>query len=146
MTNAGIFWIIAAVVFGIIESATVALLTIWFALGAVAAAVAAQLGASIAAQVGTFVLTSAVFLCLTRPFLKKIAVKKPQKTNVDRFIGAEGMVTEAIDRMSGLGQVKVGGQIWSAVSEDGSPIDKGKVVEVLKISGVKLVVRPAAKD
>lgn len=146
MTNAGILWIIAAVVFGIIESATVALLTIWFALGAIAAAVAAQFGASIAAQVGTFVLTSAVFLCLTRPFLKKIAVKKPQKTNVDRFIGVEGMVTEPIDRMSGSGQVKVGGQIWSAVSEDGSPIDKGQVVEVLRISGVKLVVRPVGKS
>ena len=141
MTSACIFWIIAAVVFGIIEGATVALITIWFALGAIAAAVAAQLGGSNIVQVGTFVIVSALLLCATRPILKKVAVKKPQRTNADRFIGEEGVVIEPIDGINATGQVKVKGQIWSAVSENNKPIDKGERVEVLKISGVKLVVK-----
>ena len=146
MTSACIFWIIAAVVFGVIEGATVALVTIWFALGAVAAAVAAQLGASIPAQVGTFVIVAALLLCLTRPALKKIAVKKPQRTNADRFIGKEGVVIEPIDGVNASGQVKVGGQIWSAVSRDGGSVEKGERVEVIEISGVKLVVKPLRAD
>ena len=144
MTSACIFWVIAAVVFGIIEGATVALVTIWFALGAVAAAVAAQLGFSPVAQVGTFVIVSALFLCVTRPVLKKIAVKDPQKTNADRFIGGIGIVTEPIDGINSSGQVKVGGSVWSAVSESGV-IEKGEKVEVIRISGVRLVVRPAER-
>ncbi len=146
MTSACIFWIIAAVVFGVIEGATVALITIWFALGAIAAAVAAQLGASIPTQVGIFVIVAALFLCLTRPALKKIAVKKPQRTNADRFIGEEGIVLEPIDPINASGSVKVGGQIWSAVSSGGGQIEKGERVEVLDISGVKLVVKPIGSD
>ncbi len=146
MTSACIFWVIAAVVFGIIEGATVALVTIWFALGAVAAAVAAQLGLSLVAQAGTFVIVSALFLCVTRPALKKIAVKEPQKTNADRFIGEVGIVTEAIDGINSSGRVKVGGSVWSAVSENGGTIEKDEKVEVIRISGVKLVVRPAERS
>ena len=132
MTSACVFWIIAAVVFGVIEGATVALITIWFALGAVAAAVAAQLGASVLAPVGTFV--------------RKIAVKDPQRTNADRFIGREGIVIEAVDGINAAGSVKVGGQVWSAVSSDGSAIEKDERVEVIEISGVKLVVKPIKAD
>ncbi len=146
MTSACVFWIIAAVVFGVIEGATVALITIWFALGAVAAAVAAQLGASVLAQVGTFVIVAAVLLCLTRPAARKIAVKDPQRTNADRFIGREGIVIEAVDGINAAGSVKVGGQVWSAVSSDGSAIEKDERVEVIEISGVKLVVKPIKAD
>ena len=141
MTSACIFWIIAAVVFGIIEGVTVTLITIWFALGAIAAAVAAQLGASTIAQAGVFVIVSALFLCVTRPILRKVMIKKHQPTNADRFIGAEGIVIEPIDAINAAGQVKVGGQVWSAVTESGGAIDKGEKIEVLGITGVKLVVR-----
>lgn len=141
MTSTCIFWIIAAVVFGIIEGITVAIITIWFALGAIAAAIAAQLGTSTIVQVGTFVIVSALLLCVTRPVLKKVAVKKPQRTNADRFIGEEGVVIETVDGINATGQVKVRGQIWSAISENRELIEKGKRVEILSISGVKLVVK-----
>ena len=134
MTSAGIFWIIAAVLFAVIEAATVALVTVWFAVGALAAAIAAQFGASILFQVGTFVVVSAILLCVTRPVFKKISVKKPQRTNADRFIGE--------DDINNDGQVKIAGQVWSAVSEDKSPLEEGTIVKVIAIRGVKLVVEP----
>lgn len=143
MTNACIFWIIAAVVFAVAECATVALVTVWFALGAVAAAAAAQFGLSVPVQAAVFVIVSALLLCLTRPFVKKIGVKRIQKTNADRFIGRTGIVTKAIEGINGDGQVTVDGTLWTAISESGEPIGKDGTVEVIRISGVKLVVRPA---
>ena len=142
MTSAGIFWIIAAVLFAVIEAATVALVTVWFAVGALAAAIAAQFGASILFQVGTFVVVSAILLCVTRPVFKKISVKKPQRTNADRFIGEEAMVIKKIDDINNDGQVNIAGQVWSAVSEDKSPLEEGTIVKVIAIRGVKLVVEP----
>lgn len=142
MTSAGIFWIIAAVLFAVIEAATVALVTVWFAVGALAAAIAAQFGASTLFQVGTFVVVSAILLCVTRPVFKKISVKKPQRTNADRFIGEEAMVIKKIDDINNYGQVKIAGQVWSAVSEDKSPLEEGTIVKVIAIRGVKLVVEP----
>lgn len=142
MTSAGIFWIIAAVLFAVIEAATVALVTVWFAVGALAVAIAAQFGASILFQVGTFVVVSAILLCVTRPVFKKISVKKPQRTNADRFIGEEAMVIKKIDDINNDGQVKIAGQVWSAVSEDKSPLEEGTIVKVIAIRGVKLVVEP----
>ena len=142
MTSAGIFWIIAAVLFAVIEAATVALVTVCFAVGALAAAIAAQFGASILFQVGTFVVVSAILLCVTRPVFKKISVKKPQRTNADRFIGEEAMVIKKIDDINNDGQVKIAGQVWSAVSEDKSPLEEGTIVKVIAIRGVKLVVEP----
>ena len=142
MTSAGIFWIIAAVLFAVIEAATVALVTVWFAVGALAAAIAAQFGASILFQVSTFVVVSAILLCVTRPVFKKISVKKPQRTNADRFIGEEAMVIKKIDDINNDGQVKIAGQVWSAVSEDKSPLEEGTIVKVIDIRGVKLVVEP----
>lgn len=140
MSAEGLIWIIAAVVFGVIEAATAALVTVWFAIGAIAAAVAAQCGLSLIWQVGIFVVVSAVFLCLIRPLSSKLIVKNPQKTNADRVIGMEGLVISPIDKIENTGQVKVSGMIWSAVSQDGSPIPKDAEVRVTGISGVKLIV------
>lgn len=140
MITSTIIWIIAAVIFAAIEAATVALLTIWFALGAVAAAVASQIGLSPIWQVAIFVVVSGILLSATRPLLKKIIVKTPQRTNADRFIGLDGVVIKTIDKIESMGQVKVSGQIWSAVSEDGEKIDVGASVKIIRIEGVKLVV------
>lgn len=140
MSAAGIIWIIAAVVFGIIEAATAALVTIWFAAGAVAAAVAAQCGLDVVWQVLIFVVVSGVFLCLTRPLVKKLMRGKPQNTNADRYIGMEGVVIKPIDPIENSGQIKVSGTVWSAVSAAGDPIGSGDKVRVIGIEGVKLVV------
>ena len=58
------------------------------------------------------------------------------------MIGAEGVVTEAIDNRAAQGQIKVQGSVWTARTEDGPPIPKDAVVRVLRIEGVKLIVAP----
>ena len=71
--------------------------------------------------------------------MRKIRYAK-EKTNADRFIGMEGIVIEAIDSAKGVGQVKVGGQVWSAKTEENTFISTEEKIIIIKIEGVKLVV------
>lgn len=134
------FWLGLAVILAIIEAATAGLITIWLVFGALAAWVCALVGLPFLFQLFVFLIVSYVLLILTRPFIKKWLSHKTVKTNADRFIGQTGLVIEVIDPVDGTGQVKVGGQIWSAVPVDGKEIELGKKVKVAAITGVKLVV------
>lgn len=134
------FWLGLAIVLGVIEAATVGLVTIWLVLGALAAWVGAILGLSFIFQLLIFIIVSYTLLMFTRPIIKKWLSQKTVKTNADRFIGQIGIVTENIDAIEGTGQVKVGGQIWSAIPFDGKEIELGNKVKVTDITGVKLVV------
>ncbi|RCX14807.1 membrane protein implicated in regulation of membrane protease activity [Anaerobacterium chartisolvens] len=136
-----VLWLIIAIILGIIEVATLGLVTVWFAAGAVVALIAAAFGAPFLVQLIVFTISSGVLLYFTKPIVRKFLDNKVQKTNADRLVGEHGVVIEGIDPSAGTGQVKVGGQIWSARSVDGTPVGDGKRVQVLEISGVKLIVK-----
>ena len=135
-------WVIAIVVFLIIEGVTAGIASIWFAIGALAALISALLGAKLWLQIVWFVVISAVTLVLTRPLAKKYVNGQRQPTNADRYIGAEGTVTERIDNIAGTGAVSVGGKFWTARSATGSIIETGTLVKAAGIEGVKLIVVP----
>lgn len=136
-----LLWLVVAIILGIIEASTLGLVTVWFAIGAVLAMFSALIGLPFGFQVAIFIISSAVLLYYTRPIAKNYLKIGSVKTNADRFIGQIGMVVQKIDVISGTGQVKVMGQIWSAKSADNQDIEEDRKVEVLEISGVKLVVR-----
>ena len=131
-------WILAAVVFGVLEGITAQLVSIWFVLGAVAAAVAAACGGAVWLQGVLFVAVLA-----TKPLVKKYLRPRIQATNADRCVGRTGVVLEDIDNLAAAGQVRVCGSVWSARSTDGAPIAAGTTVVVDRIEGVKLMVCPA---
>ena len=133
-------WIAAVVIFLIIEVATTQLVTIWFAVGAVAGLIACVADLQLAWQCVLFVAVSALALAVTRPFVKKFAKKEFNPTNADRCIGETALVTEDIDNTNEKGAVKVNGIEWTARSSDGSAIEKGSSVVIEKIDGVKLIV------
>lgn len=136
------FWAILLVVLVIAEAITVQLTSIWFAVGALGALFAAMLGIeSELLQAGIFVIVSVVSLIVTRPLVKKYSKPKIQPTNADRYIGAEGIVTEPIQNHAGKGFVNVRGSIWTARSADSSEIEEGESIIVEKIEGVKLIVK-----
>lgn len=136
-----IFWAVALVAFIIIEAVTAQLVTIWFAVGALGALVSEMLGAQVWLQWLIFVAVSAIVLAATRPLVKKFTKAKIQPTNADRCIGQTAVVTEEIDNIAGKGAVKVGGIIWSARTESGENVKESEKVTVVKIDGVKLIVR-----
>lgn len=135
-----VLWAILAAVFLVLEAGTVALVSIWFAVGALAALAAAVLGAAMWLQVTVFLAVSVLLLAL---LWKKVRAKAiGTKTNVDSVIGAEGYVTEPIDNVSYTGRVKLGGITWAARSTSGAPIDAGTLVRVDRVEGVKVFVSP----
>ncbi len=136
-------WVALLAVFVVIEAATAQLLTIWFAIGSFAALVSSFFTDSIVAQIIVFIIVSAIALAVTRPVVKKITKAKKQPTNADMYIGKQAVVTEDINNLESTGLVKVGGSVWTARSEaEGCTIPAGEHVTVVKIEGVKLIVRP----
>lgn len=135
------FWAVVLVTLVIIEASTAQLVTIWFAVGALAALISQMLGAQVWLQWLIFVVVSGTVLAATRPLVKKYAKPKIQPTNADRCIGQTAVVTEGIDNVAGKGAVKVGGIIWSARSESGESIQENEKVTITKIDGAKLIVR-----
>lgn len=144
MNGAVIVWLLAAVIFGVAESATVVLVSIWMAVGAVAAAIAAAFGQNLMVQILIFLVVSAILLVLTAPLSRKFRSKKMESTNADRLIGQEGVVLVPIDAIENKGQVKVLGQIWSASAVDGTAIAQGEKVIVESIEGVRVIVKKKA--
>ena len=139
-------WLTLIILGVIIEGATVGLVAIWFVLGFVAALIVSFFGVTLWIQIAVAVVVSALALYFTRPFIKKISNKQVTRTNADRFVGMEGVVTEDILDNSGKGRVEIASQSWAANSFDGSVILKGSKVKVESISGVKLIVIPSDKE
>ena len=142
-----VYWLIALVVFLVIEEATLGLATIWFAGGALVALIAAMCGAGIVIQIVLFLVVSLVLLFFTRPFAVRFLNKDTLKTNVDRVVGMEGVVTEEISNLAGTGKVSLGGNMWTARTEnEGGTIPVDAVVTVLRVEGVKLIVKVKEKE
>jgi membrane protein implicated in regulation of membrane protease activity len=141
-----LIWIGVAVVLALIEAATLGLTTIWFAIGAVVAVFAALLDQSFFAQVAVFFAVSALTLIFTRPVAVKRLALRREKNVTEQMEGKAGILTEAVPPF-GTGLVKVGGVLWTAVGEEPARgLEKGVPIVVVRIEGVKLVVRPAAGD
>ena len=133
-------WLALTVIFAIIEGVTPQLVSIWFAGGALCAMIVSLFGVPLWVDIAVFVGVSALLLILTRPLIKKRWGPKIERTNADAAIGKQAIVTARIDNTEGVGLVNLGGQIWSARSESGDPIDEGASVLVQRIEGVKLIV------
>ena len=144
MYNYVLIWIVAIVIFIIIEIATVGLATIWFAVGAAVAFFEALVGWPFYVQLISFIVVSVVLLIFTRPLLVKRMNLGKVKTNVDILIGKDGVVLEDIDGFE-TGLVKINGQIWTAKALNNETINKGEVIVVDHIEGVKLIVEPYIK-
>ena len=142
LSNMSIVWVVLMVVFLVVEAATAGLTCIWFAIGSLAALIAALFDAQLWLQIVWFLVISFVTLYFTRPLVKKYVNSRSQPTNADMVIGKEALVTEDIDNVEATGAVSVGGKVWTARSADGGRIKSGAGVSVLRIEGVKLIVEP----
>lgn len=125
----------------ILEIATTQMVSIWFALGALASFFVALAGVEqIWIHIVVFVAVSAIAVAITRPLVKKMIDKKAEPTNADMVIGKTGIVTEKIDNLAPSGLVKVNGAIWTARTADDSVIEENEKVIIKEIRGVKLLV------
>ena len=133
-----IFWLVLVIVLSIIEIATVNLLTIWFVISGIVALILSFFIKDVAIVSTIFALLGIILLFTTRPLLKKYLPTQRVRTNADRIIGMNGVVTEEIKKNS-VGEVKVDGKKWSAISNSKIPVGSEVIIEA--IDGVKVVVR-----
>lgn len=139
--NSLYIWVAVIILCVAVEAFTLDLSAIWFAVGGVAALIAASLSFSISTQLIIFVLFSAVLLALMRPFCRKFLKTRSEPTNADRIIGETAVVTEQIDNLHETGAVKVFGTVWTARSDADVVIPVGETVKIVAIRGVKAVVQ-----
>jgi membrane protein implicated in regulation of membrane protease activity len=125
----------------VIELITMGLTTIWFAGGALAAALISIPGTPLALQILIFLIVSGLLLYFTRPVAVKYFNRDRIRTNVESMIGRQAIVISEINNLEGIGQVNTGGMEWSARSSFHNVVlPVGTVVTVLGVDGVKLIV------
>ena len=137
-------WLILAGIFLIVEIMTVGFLIFWLSIGSLLAMITSFFTDNVFIQTAVFVVSSTILLFATKPFVKKFAkIKSPIETNVYSIIGKTGIVTQEINSIQSTGQIKVNGELWSAIGENNSSIiPKDSEVKILEIKGVKAIVVP----
>lgn len=136
-------WLIIIIILTILEAMTINLTTIWFVASGIVALIASFFIDNYLIQFGIFVILGVLLLVTTKPILEKALKVRKEATNVDRIIGATGLVTEKITRNEN-GEVKVDGKRWTAYAE--KTIKTGSTIKVLSIKGVKLKVEEVEDD
>lgn len=146
MSELMILWLVVLIIAIGIEVVTLGLTTIWFAGGAFVALIFAAFSLPLWLQILAFLLISLLMMVFTRPVAVKYFNKDRVRTNVESMVGRQAIVVSEIDNLQGIGQVTVGGQEWSARTEEGAKgLPVGTVVEIVAVSGVKLIVREDAQ-
>lgn len=140
-----VIWLIAMVILLVVEAMVPGLISIWFAIGALAALISALFHAPVWLQLVWFFAISILTLVLTRPFVKKYVNSRVTPTNADVVIGKDAVVTERIDNLHAQGAVMLDGKVWTARTEkEQVTVEAGETVRVLRIEGVKLIVEAKA--
>jgi len=141
MTNYMVWiWLLVMAAAVFVEMATMTLVSVWCAVGALVTVFAAYAGASVPAQLLLFVLLSILGAAVVRPLAKKYVDPHKIATNADRLLGMEAQVTETINNSHATGAVFVDGKTWTARSANGEIIPKGEIVKIERLESVKLIV------
>jgi membrane protein implicated in regulation of membrane protease activity len=139
-----LIWAIAVVAFVIAEVMTVQLVSIWLAAGAFITMLLSYFyDIPMLLQLGIFIVSSAFFLLISFPLIRKRKKTDIIGTNSELDIGKHATVIETVNSRKGTGRVTLNGVNWSAVPEDeNETIPEGTVVIVVKVLGAKLMVKP----
>lgn len=134
------FWIIASGIFFVAEIFTAGFLVFWLGVAALIAMISSFITSNIIIQTAIFVIFSVILLFATRPFVNKFVNTKTIPTNAFSIIGKTALVVQEINPIKETGQIKINGEVWSAISENGQIIPKDSEVKITSISGVKSIV------
>ena len=139
-----LIWLGIMVVFLVLEAITVGLVTIWFAIGALAALIACALGMALMGQITIFFLVSLALLCFTRPLAVRYINPHRVRTNYEDAVDKVVKITECVDNRKETGTAILNGQEWMArTQQDGLILPEGAFAKVAAVEGVKLILVPA---
>lgn len=134
-------WLILCGAFLLIEIFNISFLLIWPGIGSFFAFIASILGAPVEIQIAVFAISTTIMIIFMKPLTKKLFKNKDNtKMNNDAMIGKKGVVIKEINSIEDVGQVKVAGELWSAITINDEKIKINEIVKVTKVDGVKLIV------
>ncbi|MEU9241766.1 NfeD family protein [Streptomyces sp. NPDC048385] len=138
--DAWVWWLVVAAALGIPLVVTAMPEFGMFAIGAVAAAGTAGLGAGVVLQVVVFLVVSVALIAVVRPIANRHAAQRPRlASGVDALKGKQAVVLERVD--SADGRIKLAGEVWSARALDPDrAYEVGQEVDVVEIEGATAIV------
>jgi len=139
-------WMVLAAICIVAEIFTAGFFILWFGIGALAAGLLSLLGVGVGWQWAAFVVVSGVLFAVSRRFAERFTKQQPPGIGADRFIGKRGMVLETIDNRENTGRVRIDKEEWRADSETGEDIPKGQRVEVTRVDGTHMIVKPVEEE
>ena len=136
-------WLIFAGICFILEMITEGFLICWLGVGGLCAmGLSFIFPDALLAQFALMAVISTILILCTRKFAKKASNKSDKPMNVYTILGKKAIVSQSIDNIKGQGKIKIDGDMWSARNEDSNEIiNEGDTVEVIRIEGVKAMVR-----
>ncbi len=136
-------WLIFAGVCFVLEIITEGFLVCWLGVGGLCAmGISFIMPENYLVQCAVMSIVSIILILFTKKFTDKISSKDNHPTNVYSILGKNAIVTKEIDNIKSQGQIKIDGDVWSARNEDGNElIAEGDTVEIIRIDGVKAMVR-----
>ena len=141
-TYTWIVWLALFVVMLGVEALGPALVSVWFAFGALVALIVSFIpGVAWWVELIIFVVISVATLLALRPILQRYFKRNNYNTNIDSFTGKRGYVIEDIEYLK-PGAVKIGDVSWTAIPVNrDEKILENAIIEVVAVSGNKLLVK-----
>ena len=134
-------WLLLCALCLVIEILTVGFLFFFPGGGAFLTFIVSLFCEIIAVQIGVFIVSTTLLVIFLRPVFAKLFKTKDLPTNSDSLIGKTGIVLKEIVGPDNIGQIKVQGEIWSAISREKKTFKADETVIVDSIDGVKLVIK-----
>ncbi len=136
-------WLGLAVLMGIGEVLTAGFFLLPFVIGGGAAAILSWIGLSVLAQWLVFFGVSLLSWAILHRYIRRQDSDGQPRVGANRWVGATGLVLQAIDPVSGEGMVRIFGEEWRATVKAGQDnIPAGGTIEVTGVEGTKLIVIP----
>ena len=134
-------WIVAIILFTIIEIFTFQFISVWFAASALISLVAERFGVPIYLQILLFAASAILLYFSSKLIYQRYVLANKVTTNIDMVFNKTAIVVNDIKNNKSTGEVVIEGQLWPARSDDGSIIEINSKVTVLKVDGTQLVVK-----
>ncbi len=140
------FWVVVAIAFAVVEIMTVAFFAVFITIGALGAAVASLLGFGLLVQAIVLGVLGVAGIMIARPFLvDRLHMGRPAlRSGADSMVGQQAILLEPIVGVGQPGHVKIAGELWPALTDDGSPVPANTLVVVTALRSTTLIVRPAS--
>lgn len=137
------FWVFVAIAFAIAEIVTIALFALFISIGALGAAVASLLGFGLLVQAIVLGVIGIAGIFIARPYLvNQLHLGRPSlRSGADAMVGTQAVLTDPIGGNGEPGHVKIAGELWPALTEDGSALPATTPVVVTALRSTILIVR-----